>query len=201
MAKNGEFTLFWMPEAEFAPTPPNPANTNWTENLIPSTNKVEIEADTARTTDAPDALTGLVSFKPSVDRTNTKNSAPFTDEAKRPDTGFSGIMLEANIIFDQSTFDSHGVLNRAKAVRRLLYWYAHRNTVRGIYREGRLGLRNNYRPEFNLVPTYDSGWKLIHFDLFQDLKFNAVQTGQIILGHSGNPRRLAGVVEEAGVQA
>ena len=51
-------------------------------------------------------------------------------------------------------------------------------------------MRIDARPEFNLVPEIDSGYKLTHFEVMHELKYAPTPTAYLILEHSGNPRRL-----------
>ena len=124
MATNGKFVLFWMPEEDYVAQPGDEAGATWTEDRIDSKYKIEVEATSPA--DAPDSLTGLVSIKPMISRTRTVNPAPFSDEAKRPDTGFSGIRLECRLFFGETqsvTANPAGPTKRAKAIDRLCLLY------------------------------------------------------------------------------
>ena len=199
MPTNSKFSIFWMPPTKYQPSPPAAADTLWTESDITRYNKIEIERIDPDASSFPDALTGLVSIEPIISRTRTKNAAPFSDESRMPDTGFSGVRLMVKLFFDESTIHN-GIVQKSKAIQRLTYWYVNRNTKRGIWREGRLGIRCDYRDEFDLVPEYDSGYKLVEFRLMQELKYNPAPSGYLVLEHSGDPRKLKGPVRETALR-
>ena len=166
MTIKGYFSLFWMTE------------TTDTEDTI-TTNKIEFDGDA----NTPDNKSGLISFRTTPKKTDTSNPAPFQEIARKPDTGFSGLRYILNVYFDEQ-------IGQAKAIATLRDWSIVDNTIPQKFREGRIGLRNNYRPEFNLTPDNTAGFKIISFDIDQNIAFNSVVKGIIILEFSGDPLKL-----------
>ena len=164
----GEFALFRMPETG-----------THTEDTI-TTDKIECDGDA----EVPDSRCGLISIRPVLDRFKSTQAAPFVDEVTRQDTGFSGIMYEITLFFNEEDGDAAG------AIAKLVEWFSERNTVRGKYQHGRIGIRNNYRPEYNLVPNADAGFKVVRFDYFQELKIQYHSRGTVYLEFSGDPKEL-----------
>lgn len=163
----GKFVIFRM------------TNSGDRENNI-STDKVEFDGDAQ----VPDGKSGLVSFSPVISRNPTENPAPFQQVARKPDTGFSGNRYTLHVVFDESDGNSAG------AIAKIRDWMSEDNFVRSTFREGRFGIRNDYRPEFNLTPNNDAGYKLLHFETSQDLLHHTIVRGVIILEFSGSADRL-----------
>lgn len=181
--KHGEFCMFWMPSKERS------AGVPWTEAYINDAYKIEAEGDAQ----APDAYTGFSSVHPVMSRFRTANAAPYSEESKKPDTGFSGLRLEIRLLLRETTLRTEGnekVAIKSRVVKRLGRWFSEPNHLRGAFREGRIGIRIDTRPEYNLVPTIDSGYKLTHFEVMHELKFDPTPTIFLILEHSGKPTAL-----------
>lgn len=143
------------------------------------TDKIEFDGDAS----VPDGKGGLISFNPVMSRTPTENPAPFQQVSRKPDTGFGGNRYTINVVFDESDG------NRAGGIAKLRDWLAEDNAS-SVFREGRFGIRNDYRPEFNLTPRNDAGYKLIHFDTSQELVYRTITHAVIILEFSGSAGRV-----------
>ena len=167
MTTHGKLSIFRM------------TDTTDTEDNI-TDDKVEFDDDAA----VPDNRSGLVSFTPVLSRTSTDNPAPFQEIARKPDTGFAGNRYSLNVFFDESDG------NRALAIAKLRDFETQQNFIKGKFREGRIGLRNDYRPEFNVIPDNTAGYKLISFELTQELLHHTIIYGTIILEFSGDASRL-----------
>lgn len=167
MAVHGNVSLFRMPVN---------ADSTTNENSI-LTDKIEMEGDA----EIPDNTCKFKTFKPIMSRFKTSNPAPFSEMIVKPDTGYSGTQYQLNVLFDERA-------GRSLAITKFRDWLAESNTVRGKFRHGRIGVRNNYRPEFDLTPNNGSGYKLVYFELFQDLAVNYLIPGLAILEHGGEPK-------------
>lgn len=161
MVTHGKFSIYRMTEIAD------------TEDTI-LTDKIEFDGDAM----VPDGRTGIVSFRPIISRTQTQNPAPFLEIARKPDTGFEGVRYAITVLFDESA-------GRAGAIAKLSEWLQSPNSIRGKFKEGRFGIRNDYRPEFNLLPDNNQGYKIVNFDLTQDLTIQSLFKGVIILELSG----------------
>lgn len=166
MAVNGKLCIFRM------------TNTTDTENTI-TADKLEFDEGAL----IPDAKAGIQSFNPSMSRFQTDNPIPYQNKTNKPDTGFSGTRYQLNIFFNESD-------GLAGGVNILKKWYKEDNAITKKFRHGRFGIRNDYRPEFNLIPDNTAGYKLVHYDLFQDLAINHLVPGVIILEFSGDASKL-----------
>ena len=141
------------------------------------TERIEIEG----TADTPDGRTKIAMMQVMDGRFRTDNPVPFGEQTTKPDTGFSGARITFDLIFDESSG------NAAGAIATLRRWFRERNTSRGVYAHGRIGLRNDYRPEYNLVPSLLEGYKLLNFELTQEMIRNPFPTGRLMLEYSGVP--------------
>lgn len=168
----GRVALYRIPEEDH----PDPL-ASWNEATIDERDKVNIDAPS----NSWDPTVGLITHKYVMSRWNTSNAAPYSEESKKPDVGFSGIRMELKLLFNEMDVE------RSKAVNTLGRWFIEANTVPGKFREGRIGVRNNYRSEFNLLPIYSSGWKVAHFEIFTEMLYHNLPTGFLILIHSGVP--------------
>lgn len=153
---------------------------------------LEIEGD-ART---PDDRTWYVSCKDVMSRIDTRNPAPFAENTPRPDTGFDGLRIEMSLMFDErARFIGHATKDTpAKGIGLLRNWFREDNSIRGKFRHGRIGMRNDYRPEFNLKPDNYGGYKLVHLEIDHDLDVPYYIRATIILQYAGAP----GLIEVPG---
>ena len=166
MVERGKLTIFRM------------TDTTDTENNI-SADKVEFDGDAQ----IPDSRSGTVSFSPVMSRTPTENPAPFQEIARKPDTGFSGNRYTLQVFFDEE-------FGKSLAIAKIRDWHSEENAIKGKFKEGRFGIRNDYRPEYDLTPNNDAGYKLIHFETTQELVFHKMVRGTIVLEFSGDPSQL-----------
>ena len=162
MAINGKIALFRMSHA---------ADTETT-----LTDKIEFSGDAV----TPDTKSGIINFKPSISRRNPDNPLPHANDTDKQDTGYSGNTYTFTAFFNEEN-------GRALGIERLRDWIREDQTTDEIFDHGRIGLRNNFRPEFNLTPNNESGYKIVHFELSQDLLVHTMVTAIIVLEHSGKP--------------
>ena len=162
----GKFAIFRM------------TNSTDTEDSI-TEDKIEFDSGAQ----VPDARSGIISFTPVMSRTQTENPAPFLQVARRPDTGFSGMRYTINVLFDETGGTAGGIA-------KLRDWMSEDNFVRATFNEGRFGIRNDYRPEFNIKPDNTAGYKLVHFETSQELLHHKIVKAVIILEFSGAAERL-----------
>ena len=143
--------------------------------------RIEFDGNAA----TPNDQCKIISFYPSMKRRQTDNPAPFMELNRKPDTGFVGNTYIINVIFKEFGADKN------EAIARLRNWAREDNFVRGDYRNGRFGLRNDYRPEFNLTTPNDmAGYKIQSVDIEQDLQHKNIVKCQIIMEFSGDPSKL-----------
>ena len=166
MVERGKLAIFRM------------TNTTDTESNI-SADKVEFDEGAM----IPDSRSGIVSFSPVMSRTPTENPAPFQEIARKPDTGFGGNRYTIQVFFDEE-------FGNSSAIAKIRDWHSEENAIKGKFKEGRFGIRNDYRPEYNLTPNNDAGYKLIHFETSQELLHRTMVRGTIILEFSGDPLQL-----------
>ena len=164
------------------------------ERHVPAVgNILEIEGDA----ELPDGNTWYTSCKGAMSRIDTRNPAPFAENTPRPDTGFDGLRVEMNLLFDERErkigrtgnplSDTPDKNNMAKGLALLRDWFREDNSIRGKYRHGRIGMRNDYRPEFNVVPDNYGGYKLVHLETDHDLDVPYYIRTTIILQYAGAP--------------
>ena len=165
MATHGKLVIFRM------------TDTTDTEDTI-TDDKVEFDGDAQ----VPDEKSGVISFAPVLSRTQTENPAPFQEISRKPDTGFAGIRYTLQLFFDESDGEAEGI-------QRIRNWYREENAT-SDFREGLFGIRNDYRPEFDLTPSSNAGYKLIHFELNQELLHSKLVRATLILEFSGDPAKL-----------
>ena len=149
-------------------------NTTDTEATI-TTDKIEFTEGAV-----PDNRAIVTSFEPEMSRTQTSNSAPFLDEARKPDTGYSGNRYLFELFFNEEG-------GAAGAIQKIRDWMKEENALKGKFPQGRFGIRNDQRPEFNLTPTRTTGYKIIYFKLTQDMLYPIYPTATLILEMSGDP--------------
>ena len=199
--RRGRICLFWCTAADA------------TELTVGHANRIDIDVTPLDTTGltqpridtflleenrpAPDARTFYAGMNPPINRFDTKNPAPFSENTPRPDTGFSGLRIDMDLVFvetERVISASNEKTYRAGAIARLVKWSRSDNSVRGLYKHGRLGMRNDYRPEYNVTPDNYGGYKIISFDPspFADVPY--FTRAKLILQYSGAP----GLIEEAG---
>lgn len=158
---------------------------------------LEMEGDAK----VPDARTKFISIKQVTHRYDTTNPAPYEEATHRPDTGYHGTTLEIALLFleDDRTQDQGvgkvpriepdftGQDNRAAGIARLRDWQRQDQSIRGRFRDGRMGFRCDYRPEFNLKPDNNGGYKIISFETFTSLETPYWTTGYLTIQYSGYP--------------
>ena len=171
------------------------AQANDDETWVDNDSLVEIEGDAEQ----PDAYTKFVAMKQTTRRFDTTNPAPYEEATARPDTGYHGTMLELTFVFletaraqiqnlrGETQPDFTGQSNRAGAIARLRDWEREDNSIRGKFRNGRIGFRCDYRPEFNLRPDNQGGYKIISFETFSNLEVPWQTTGHLVIQYSGYP--------------
>ena len=155
MAINGELCIYWL--------------TALADNENNVNDKVEFDGGVI-----PDNRGGVIEFSIETNRTQTQNSSPFTDAAKKPDTGFGGTRYSLELYFNED----EGVAGGLATLKR---WANTQNDVRGVFRDGRIGIRNNWRPEFDLQPEADKGYKIASFRVKQMLKTPRIVMATLVL--------------------
>ena len=134
--------------------------------------------------DLPDAKTGVETIGPSIKKHNPENPIPHGERADKPDTGFAGIRYPLNLVFHEDD----GII--AKGIDILKTWAYEDSTIDGMFNEGTIGISNEFRPEYDLVPTATSGYQIKTFDVHMDMKFNTTTRATLILEFSGDPAAL-----------
>ena len=149
MVVQGDISLFRMPAD---------ATSSTTETNI--TDKVEFGGNAG----TPDGRAACDTFRIMSGRAQTKLDVPYTDDVRKPDTGFTGDTYILYVQFDER-------LGIAGGIDRLRSWIREPNFIRGKFRHGRIGVRNNFRPEFNLTPNNDRGYKIVNMTLDQEVQY------------------------------
>ena len=108
-----------------------------------------------------------ISLTPSVSRIRTDNPAPYQDITRKPDTGSGGGRYILRAYMEDP---SPGSGTPIPALQRLVSWQKTDNTS-DSYRHGLIGFQNDYRPEFDVVPSADTGYKLMEVAVEQDMTY------------------------------
>ena len=165
MAVNGEISFFRM------------TNIGQTEATI-LTDKIEFNEGGI----VPDGSSNVINFRPVIRRRNPENPLPHANETDKQDTGYAGNTYTFALYFDEDN-------DTALGIAKIRDWIIQDQTIDKKFDYGRIGIRNNYRPEFNLTPDDTSGYKIIHFEINQDLGVSTRILGLIVFEHSGDPVR------------
>ena len=170
------------------------------ETWVDAGSLVEMEG----TASNPDPRTKFISIKQKTMRFDTTDPAPFEEATARPDTGYHGTTIELALVFFEddrvqdrgSAFrpasgrfrpDFAGRVNLAQGIARLRNWQREDQSVRGSFRNGRFGFRCDYRPEFNLIPNNQGGYKIVSFETFSSLEIPWKTEAFLVLQYSGYP--------------
>ena len=164
MATHGKFALFRM------------ENTLDTEDTL--TDKIEFSGDRM----VPDNKGGIVDTDISPERGSPDNPLPFTNLTDKQDTGLSGNTYSFTAFFNEKTGISLGIA-------KLRNWSREEQTIDDKFEHGRIGIRNDRRPEFNLTPDNTSGYKLMKPKIITNWNRPNITFVQITLIHSGDPSR------------
>ena len=139
---------------------------------------------------SPDNRTKFVECNPPTNRFDTRNPNPFSENTIRPDTGYSGTMVQLDLLFDETDRVISSATEkdyRAKGIALLLNWSRSDNTVRSRFKNGRIGMRNDYRPEYSLKPDNFGGYKVLSFDPVTRTPHPYYTRARLILQYSGAP--------------
>ena len=166
MVVHGDFAMYWMPD-DAAP------ETN--EDIV--SDKIEFSGDA----EVPDERSGIKSVNIDIRRRKPQQDNAFEENVVRQDGGFEGNTYTVHAVFDENT-------GTAEGIERLRSWLGQSNAVRGKFQHGRIGIRNNYRPEFNLLPNNDAGFKLQDVRITQEIGLARADV-TIVLEFSGTPTR------------
>ena len=166
MVTHGLITIFRM------------TNAGDTEESI-LTDKIEFDGDAQ----VPDNKSGVMSYSISPTRRDPDNPLPHSNETDRQDAGFGGNTYTLDALYIED------VNSRALGIAKLRDWIREDQTIDGIFDKGRFGIRNDVRPEYNLTPNNDSGYKIIASPLRHDLHITTFVSQIITLQHSGEPSR------------
>ena len=134
---------------------------------------------------------GLMSNKGNVSRYRTDNTAPYAEATEKPDAGLSKVHGEYYLTFKEFTLDSSGNVERSSELAKLLDWSLARNTVNNVFGVGRFGVKNDWRPEMDFLPTLTAGYKISFFEYYQNLAHADVIPGILHLDYSGKGADLA----------
>ena len=164
MVTHGKITLFRMTASDD------------TEDSLDD--KIEFDGNAM----VPDNRSGIMNFRPSIKRRNPDNPLPHANETDKQDTGYSGNTYSFTAYFYEG-------VGRAGGIAKLRDWIIEDQTIDTLFDNGRIGIRNDFRPEFNLTPNNDSGYKIILLEPLQDLGLHTRVVVSIVLEHSGDPTR------------
>ena len=142
----------------------------------------------------------IKSYNVVIARTPTDNSAPNSEETRRPDTGFSGTRYVIHAwcrgwyLVPGGTGNARTIMEPADFAT-LVSWYRQKSRVRGAYRNNRFGIETQYAPSLNMAPDPTSsitrnrlGLKMISLEIFEDVMYN-VKRLVITLEQSGKDPR------------
>ena len=141
----------------------------------------------------------IKSYNVVIARTPTDNSAPNSEETRRPDTGFSGTRYVINAwcrgwYLVPGTGNTR-TIKEPEDFATLVSWYRQKSRVRGKYRNNRFGIETQYAPSLNMAPDQTCtatrnrlGLKMISLEIFDDVMYN-VKRLVIILEQSGKDPR------------
>lgn len=130
----------------------------------------------------PDGKTDSQTFSFSGGRRKTDVENAFSNVTNKPDSGLGGIFVTITGIFDETVSD-------ALAIAKLRDWLID-GTVTEAMPNGQIGLRNDKKPQSNLVPSLAAGWKLSSFDYDDDERNGFYIPFTIVLEFLGDPSKL-----------
>jgi len=129
-------------------------------------------------------FTSLVSYTIHDTRTQTMNPLPFEDEARKPDTGFSGTRYTLELMFyDLQSAGLHPDITKIRTWMR-------EPQINDDFHEGLIGIRNDFERNYNLVPVEGAGFRIIDFHLQHVLKTPTIKHGTLVLEFSGDPSNI-----------
>ena len=139
-------------------------------------------------------FTSLASYQIEDTRTQTMNPLPFEDEARKPDTGFSGTRYTLELIF-QDLQTTNGVHPDIKKIRD----WMRENQISDDFHEGKIGIQNDFERNYNLVPEETAGFKIVDFQLRHALNTPTIKRGTLVMDFSGDPSKIGADVNTATV--
>lgn len=125
----------------------------------------------------------IQNYNINLTRRRTDNPQPFANELNKPDTGNGGIMVTANLLFDESG----GI---STSIATLRNWAIQDNRIKTLYPFGRIGMVSTKRSEFTLRPNNQAGYKIIDLDITTDFDAQGRTKVSIQLEFAGDPARL-----------
>ena len=164
MATKGEACIFWC------------SNTGDTENTLANSEKVEFGIGAV----APDGKTGIIQITNMINKHQPQDDEPYASSTRKKDTGFNGAEIMLEIFFDEDA------IGTAQAIARLRKWIAESNSVPIKFPHNRIGIRNDYRPEWNLTPSATAGYKITAFKTTTNLEHQNQTIGSLTLTFSGD---------------
>lgn len=125
----------------------------------------------------------IQSYNINLTRRKTDNPQPFANLLNKPDTGSAGIMVTANLLFDEGASVNASIAT-------LRNWSIQDNRIKTLYPFGRIGMVSTKRPEFTLRPNNQAGYKIIDLDITTDFDAQGRTKVSIQLEFAGDPVRL-----------
>ena len=148
MAINGNISLFRLTDA-----------ISTSETAV--TDKIEFDNDNV----IPDSKSHILGMRPVFAAIETDNTNPGSqDPVKAQDTGNFPLIIELTGYFNEKAGDALGIATFRN-------WMRTAKVIKTLYPRGRMGLRNNIRPEFNVLPASTGGYRLVAFELDERYEF------------------------------
>ena len=137
-----------------------------------------------------DQFVSLASYQIEDTRTQTMNPLPFEDEARKPDTGFSGTRYTLELVFqDMQSEGTHSVITKIQKWMR-------EPQINDNYHEGKIGIKNDFERNYNLIPEELAGFKIVDFQLRHALNTPTIKRGTLVLEFSGDPAKIGNIAEQ-----
>ena len=115
------------------------------------------------------------------------NKVPFFERTEKQDAGFAGTGITLYLRFYEGAVDSMGNRAQNAGFQRLLSWARQKNTVPGVFRRGRVGLRMDIRPEYDIVPTVDRGYLIADVAVEYEFRYKNIVDVTARLLNAGDP--------------
>ena len=141
-----------------------------------SGDRVEFDGDAA----IPDAYSHISNYKVIMSLVTQENPNPNTNNPNSlQDTGLAVVEYEITGFFDAKTDST------PNAIAQFRDWLREPKTTASLP-FGQFGIRNDRRPEYDLVPSADEGLILEHFECDEDYEFIGQVPFNIKLRYNGD---------------
>jgi len=125
---------------------------------------------------------GIISLRPIGDLRRTDVPNPDQRTIRKPDTGVAGFQFQMDMIVNEK-------ITNSKSPAKLFVMYLEANVVRGIFGQGRIGVRFDkfQSGSFDVTPNNIQGCKIVHVEVDDQLSWGGYLPMSAIIEVVGNP--------------